>query len=230
MSKVAAKHILLTGATRGIGRALVDRFVEHGHTVFGCGRSSAIIHALRDAYPPPHRFDTADVSEWGEVETWANELLAQTGPPDLLINNAGVMNRSAPLWEIGDDEFNRVLSVNLGGTANLIRAFVPAMIKRGSGVIVNLSSGWGRSTSPDVAPYCATKWGIEGLTQALSQELPGGLTAVAVNPGIIDTEMLRTVWGEGAGSFPAPGEWSQRAAPFLLGLGPEDNGRSLSIP
>jgi NAD(P)-dependent dehydrogenase (short-subunit alcohol dehydrogenase family) len=103
------------------------------------------------------------------------------------------------------------------------------MIGRGRGVIVNMSSGWGRSTAPEVAPYCASKWAVEGLTKALAQELPAGLAAVAVNPGIIDTDMLRTCWAEEAGGFPAPAEWAQRAAPFLLGLSPSDNGRSLTV-
>ena len=84
---------------------------------------------------------------------------------------------------------NLVCSENIKGVASVIRYFTPAMIDRGTGVIVNFSSGWGRSTSPEVAPYCATKWAIEGLTGALSQELPAGLAAVALNPGVIDTDM-----------------------------------------
>lgn len=104
------------------------------------------------------------------------------------------------------------------------------MIARGSGVIVNLSSGWGRSTSPEVAPYCATKWAIEGLTRALSQELPKGLAAVALNPGIIDTDMLRSTFGTRASNFLGPGEWTKAAIPFLLKLGPSDNGKALTVP
>ena len=96
-------------------------------------------------------------------------------------------------------------------------------------MIVNFSSEWGRSTSPEVAPYCATKWAVEGLTRALAQELPRGLAAVPVNPGIIDTDMLRSCFGDSAGHYPDPREWAETAVPFLLGLGPKDNGRPLSI-
>jgi NAD(P)-dependent dehydrogenase (short-subunit alcohol dehydrogenase family) len=92
-----------------------------------------------------------------------------------------------------------------------------------------MSSGWGRSTAAEVAPYCASKWAVEGLTKALAQELPSGLAAVAVNPGIIDTDMLRTCWADGAASFPTPAQWAVRAAPFLLGLSRRDNGRSLNV-
>ena len=107
---------------------------------------------------------------------------------------------------------------------------MPAMIERGSGVIVNISSGWGRSVSAEVAPYCATKWAIEGLTQALAQELPEGVAAVALNPGIIDTDMLRGAWGEGAASYSGPEVWAERAVPFLEQLGARDNGGALTVP
>jgi NAD(P)-dependent dehydrogenase (short-subunit alcohol dehydrogenase family) len=104
------------------------------------------------------------------------------------------------------------------------------MIREGSGVIANFSSYWGRSVAPDVAPYCASKWAVEGLTRALAQELPRGLAAVPVNPGIIDTDMLRSTFGDSAGSYPDPDTWSRSAAPFLLGLGPNDSGRPSTVP
>jgi NAD(P)-dependent dehydrogenase (short-subunit alcohol dehydrogenase family) len=104
------------------------------------------------------------------------------------------------------------------------------MVARGRGVVVNLSSGWGRSVAPEVASYCMSKWAIEGLTRALAAELPAGMAAVPLNPGVIDTELLRSCWGEGAGNYPSPEEWARRAAPFLLALGPKDNGRPLTVP
>jgi NAD(P)-dependent dehydrogenase (short-subunit alcohol dehydrogenase family) len=104
------------------------------------------------------------------------------------------------------------------------------MVERRQGVIVNFSSGWGRSTDAEVAPYCATKWAIEGLTQALAQELPGGMAAIALNPGIINTEMLQSCFGASAASFPTAEEWAERAVPFLLQLGPRHNGRPLTAP
>ena len=121
------------------------------------------------------------------------------------------------------------VEVNVGGVANVIRAFVPAMITRGTGVIVNLSSGWGRSVSPEVAPYCASKWAIEGLTQALAAELPAGMAAVPLNPGVIDTDMLRQCWSDAASAYPKAGAWAKVAAPFILGLKAEHNGQSLSV-
>ena len=126
-------------------------------------------------------------------------------------------------------DFNRLIDVNLKGVANVIRHFVPAMVAKNSGVIVNFSSGWGRSTSPEVAPYCASKFAIEGLTLALAQELPPGMAAVPLNPGIIDTAMLRQCWADGAASYPKADDWAKIAAPFILKLGPKDNGHSVSV-
>lgn len=224
------KLIVITGATRGLGRALAEEFAGLGQWVVGCGRSAEEIARLREAPGAPHVFEVVDVTSEDEVRTWAERTLADQGTPDLLLNNAGAMNRNAPLWEVPADDFDRVIDVNLKGVANVLRHFVPAMIARGSGVIVNLSSGWGRSTAPEVAPYCASKWGIEGLTRALAQELPPGLAAVPLNPGIIDTDMLRGCFGAGAANYRGPEEWAKTAAPFLLGLGPKANGTPLSAP
>jgi NAD(P)-dependent dehydrogenase (short-subunit alcohol dehydrogenase family) len=228
--EVAGKRVIvLTGVTRGLGRALCDRFHEHGHTVLGCGRSADQIAALRSRYPAPHDFTPLDVTEDRDVATWAERLLAHWGPPDLLINNAALINRNAPLWEVPADEFRQVIDVNIVGVANCLRHFVPAMVARQSGVIVNLSSGWGRSTAAEVAPYCATKWAVEGLTQALARELPRGMAAIPLNPGVIQTEMLQSCFGQAAQHYPTANEWSHEAARFLLALGPRHNGQSLSI-
>lgn len=223
-----SRVIVLTGSTRGLGRALVDRFVESGHTVIGCGRSESGIADLK-SMGAPHRFDCVDVSRDADVLAWAKSVIAEFGAPDLLLNNAAAVNSNANLWEISATEFDQVIDVNIKGVANTIRHFTPAMIERGSGVIVNFSSGWGRSTSPEVAPYCATKWAIEGLTQALAQELPFGLAAVPLNPGIINTDMLQSCFGPSASSYPSADEWSHGAASFLLELGPRDNGKSVSV-
>jgi len=227
---MSRRTIVITGATRGLGRALVERFTEAGHAVYGCGRSRAAVSALRRQLGEPHGFASVDVRDERQVRAWAEQVLTAGGPPQLLVNNAALINRTAPLWELGADELGDVLDVNVKGTANLIRHLLPAMIAAGRGVVVNLSSYWGRSCAAGEAPYCASKWAIEGLTGSLAQELPSGLAAVAVNPGVIDTEMLRTCFGPAAGGYIDPQAWSRVAAPFLLGLGPQHNGASLTVP
>lgn len=209
---------------------MTDEFIRLGHTILGCGRSRREIEALRKRYPAPHDFEVADVADDKSVNAWAKRLLKSHAGPDLLLNNAAIINRNASLWEVSADDFSEVIDINIKGVANTIRHFVPAMIERGSGVIVNFSSGWGRSTDAEVAPYCATKWAIEGLTQALAQELPSGMAAVPLNPGIINTEMLQSCFGTSAGSYVSPTDWAKKAVPFLLQIGPRDNGRPLTAP
>jgi NAD(P)-dependent dehydrogenase (short-subunit alcohol dehydrogenase family) len=97
-------------------------------------------------------------------------------------------------------------------------------------VIVNFSSGWGRSVDAEVAPYCASKWAVEGLTQALAQELPSTMAAVSLNPGVINTEMLQSCFGGSASSYPSPDSWARTAVPFILGISASDSGRPLTAP
>lgn len=221
--------IVITGATRGLGRALAEEYIRMGHTVIGCGRGGEAIFDLRMAHAAPHDFSVVDVALDSKVALWAAKILESDSPPDILINNAALMNRLAPVWEQDDREFTKMTDVNIRGVANVIRHFVPAMVAAKKGVIVNLSSGWGRSVSPEVGPYCATKWAIEGLTKALAEELPKGMAAVPLNPGVIDTDMLRQAWSDGAEGHPKATEWAKVAAPFILELGPKDNGQSLTV-
>ncbi len=230
MANATARQIVLTGVTRGLGSVLTKAFIDRKHIVAGCGRSRPEIERLAATFGAPHSFAAVDVADDAQVAAWASAVIARHGPPDLLINNAALINRNAPLWEVPAAEFARVIDVNIKGVVNIIRHFLPPMLEPRRGVIVNLSSGWGRATSPEVAPYCATKWAIEGLTQAFAQELPEGMAAVALNPGIIDTAMLRSCFGEAAGEYPTPDEWVKQAVPFLLELGPRHNGQSLTVP
>lgn len=209
---------------------MTEKFIELGHTVVGCSRQQPHVEMLLKRFGEPHHFSVVDVADEAAAGRWAKTILAAGGPPDLLLNNAAVVNQNAPLWEVPPDEFSRVIDVNIRGLFNVLRHFLPAMIKRGTGAIANFSSGWGRSTSPEVAPYCATKYAVEGLTLALAQELPEGMCAVPLNPGIINTDMLQSCFGGNAEAYPTPQEWAQKAVPFLLKLGPRDNGKSLTAP
>ena len=224
------RTIAITGCSRGLGRALVDEFVAAGHTVAGCGRSAEPIQELAQLYPHGHDFRQVDVGDDVAVAEWSASVLESVGVPDLLINNAGIINRPVPLWEISAEEFQQVLDINVAGVHHVIRHLLPSMIEAGRGVIINLSSGWGRSVSTNVAPYCASKWAVEGLTRALAEELPDGLAAIPVNPGVIDTQMLRKTWGDGACGYRTPQQWARQAAPYLVGLNASHSGQPLTVP
>ncbi len=220
------KTIVITGCSRGLGRAMVRGLEARGHLVCGFARDAGALSSLGDS----DRFRVADVSDDGAVKQVAREFIEWFGAPDILVNNAAVINANAPLWKVGAEEFSRLLSINLGGIANTVRWFGPSMMEQGRGGIVTFSSTLGCTTSSDVAPYCATKWGVEGLTRALAQDLPPGMAAVALNPGVIDTDMLRSCLGPAAASHLSPESWAEAAVPFLERLGPEHNGQSLTVP
>lgn len=228
MSK--SRTVLITGVSRGLGRAMAMKFAALGHVVVGCSRSKQAIASLQKELGTQHYFSVIDVTRDAQVAKWADQIIETVGTPNLLINNAAMINPVSPLWEISWREFDEVIDVNIEGVANVIRHFVPAMVKRKSGIIVNFSSGWGRGTDAGVAPYCATKWAIEGLTRSLAQDLPKGMAAIPLNPGIIDTDMLRSCFGNEAGHYPTAEEWAETAVPFLLSLKASDNGKPLTAP
>jgi NAD(P)-dependent dehydrogenase (short-subunit alcohol dehydrogenase family) len=237
---MTAPIIALTGCTRGLGAALVRYFADAGAVVAGCGRSREAIERMREEFEQRHDFAVADVGKDGDVKAWARRVLKRTGAPHLLINNAALIARNAPIWELAADEADAVLSINISGTINVLRHFVPPMIQRterepsAGGAIVNFSSGWGRSTSPDVAVYCASKWAIEGLTRSLAEDLASTrVRAYSLNPGIVDTAMLRKCFGPSAGRYPSPERWVTQAGPLLLSLlntGAHYMDLSLSVP
>ena len=204
--------------------------IQQGHRIVGCSRAASDVGRVSDEFPAPHRFDEVDVSQCEQVGQWSQSVLAECGVPDLLINNAALINVNNDLWKVPPEEFSQVIDVNIKGIYHVIRHFVPAMISRGTGTIVNFSSGWGRTTSPEVAPYCATKWAVEGLTRAFADELPAGMAAVSLNPGVIHTRMLTSCFGESARSYPEPHQWAKRAVPFLLKIRPASNGEALTVP
>ena len=224
------KIVLITGCSRGLGRAMIPEFIARGWTVAGCARDDQMISALQKEFPQPHWFQPCDVAHADIVEHFCHLLQKHCGLPDLVLNNAAIVNANAPIWEVRADEFDRVVDINIKGPTHVMRHLLPPMLERGSGVIVNFSSGWGRCTAPEVAPYCATKYAIEGLSQAVAQETGGKVAVIPLNPGIIDTRMLRSCFGHDAGHYPGPEVWARTAVPFLIGLGPKDNGRPLTAP
>ncbi|MGB3492981.1 MAG: SDR family oxidoreductase [Elainellaceae cyanobacterium] len=225
-----SQRIVITGVSQGLGRAMAEGLIAKGHTVAGCARSPEAIAQLQNQFPAPHHFAQVDVTDAKQVSDWAEEVIRTVGVPARLINNAAIVNRPANLWEIPQEEFDSLIDINIKGVANVIRSFLPAMLDAGEGIIVNFSSGWGRSTSPQVAPYCASKWAIEGLTQALAQELPNGLGAIALNPGVIHTPMLETCFGDSASAYTSIAAWQKQAVPFLLKLSAKNNGQAVTVP
>lgn len=119
----ASKLVVITGATRGLGRAMVERFHEAGWVVAGCGRSMAEVWNLNREFGKRHHFSMIDVSDGKRVESWAEEVCSKLGVPDLLLNNASLINRNSLLMELSPEEFTTVMNVNVNGVFYVCRAF-----------------------------------------------------------------------------------------------------------
>jgi len=226
--------IVITGVSSGLGLAMVKWYASKGHTVLGCARSSHKISQLNEEYckgNKPKQFSVVDVVNDADVKRWSEEVTSSFGAPTFLLNNASIINNNAYLWQISAEEFNNVIDINIKGVTNVIRHFVPEMIKAGTGVVVNFSSGWGKSVAVNEAPYCASKWAIEGLSKAMALELPEPLTCVPLDPGLINTPMLQICDGKEAASLErSPEDWAKTACPFILSIEHSQNGSSLTVP
>src|SRR5687767_12228345 len=110
-----ARRIVITGVGRGLGLAMTAGYIERGHAVIGCSQSADNVKKLIRRFGKPHRFDAVNVADEGQVRRWAESVVADGEPPDLLINNAAIVNKNAPLWKVPADEFSRIIDVNIKG-------------------------------------------------------------------------------------------------------------------
>jgi len=185
---------LVTGASRGMGVSIARSLAEAGADLVLTSTQPGGVHEAAEAAERLGRRVLSlhgDVSRREDVDAWTAEVKAAFGRVDVLVNNAGIVVRKV-LGEMSDDDFDRVLAVNLSGPFYLLRRFVPGMVERGWGRIVNVSSISGTLGSPRTCGYNASKWGLNGLTKSLAEELKGtGVTVTAVLPGSVDTDMLK---------------------------------------
>ena len=107
--------IVITGATKGLGRALTEQYIQLGHMVIGCGRSINSIKLLSNSYKENTDFQVVDISDHEQVRSWAKDVLNKFGSPDYLLNNAGIINKNASLWDVSEQEFSDVIDTNIKG-------------------------------------------------------------------------------------------------------------------
>ena len=190
---LAGQVSVVTGAGRGIGAAIASKLAEMGALAVLCGRSRAPLEsAAAGILQAGGKAEVAecDVMDLRSVENVAAYVERTFGRLNILVNNAGVGGFGGPLHQMPPDSWENVVNTNLRGVYYCIRAFAPMMIRAQSGHIINISSLAGKNPLPNGAAYAATKWGLNGLSYSVAEELrPYNIRVAVVCPGSVDTEL-----------------------------------------
>lgn len=190
------KTAIITGAGKGIGRAIATALAKEGVNLGLMARTASDLEALKESLSKEYGVSvytaTADVSSRYEVEAAVSKLKEELGRIDILINNAGIATFGT-VAEMDPEEWERIIQVNLLGTYYVSRAVLPAMLDQNSGDIINISSTAGEKGFATGSAYCASKFGIMGLTESLLQEVrKKNIRVVALTPSTVNTDLART--------------------------------------
>lgn len=179
---------LITGSSRGIGRALAEAVLEAGHCLVATAREPAQLADLVERYGDSVRMVALDVTDMAAAGEAVRTAVDNFGGLDVLVNNAGYGNVNA-IEDTGLDEFRRQIETNLFGTIIVTKAAIPVMREQGSGHIIQFSSVGGRIGAPGRAPYSAAKWGVEGFSEVLASEMAlVGVKVTVIEPGGFRTD------------------------------------------
>lgn len=196
MNRIQGKKVLITGATSGIGRACARGFAASGASLLLVGRRAERLDQLRAELARDHKTEAEafvlDVRDRPAVLGFARELEARGAVPDVLVNNAGLAAGLSKIYEGDFDDWDRMIDTNVKGLLNVTRAILPMMVKRDSGHIVNLGSIAGHMAYPSGNVYCATKFAVRALNDAMNADLLGThLRVSSIDPGAVETEFSR---------------------------------------
>ncbi len=184
-------RVLVTGVTRGIGRSMVEHLVAGGWTVAAVGRNERALGALAVGWGEAVETHVADASDVGAMASIARAA----DPLDLVVANAGALGPTGPLWETDPHQWWRGVEANLGTAHSTASAVIPAMVARGCGRLVLVSSGIGNNPGPWMSSYATSKAAVTVLGESLQAELVGtGVSCFVISPGMVRTEM--TQWPE----------------------------------
>jgi 3-oxoacyl-[acyl-carrier protein] reductase len=192
-SALAGQVAVVTGGGRGIGAAIARKLADMGAQAVICGRRLSPLQATVSVITGAGGKATAiecDVTDLRSVERMAAQVERECGRIDILVNNAGIGGFGGPLHQMPPDSWDQVLNTNLRGVFYCIRVFTPMMMKARSGHIVNISSLAGKNPLPNGAAYAASKWGLNGLSYSVAEELRGhGIRVSVICPGSVNTEL-----------------------------------------
>ncbi len=187
---LASRHIVITGASRGIGRALSYACVSAGARVSICARSQASLEQV--AAETSAVGGVLDVRSPDSVRTWIEAGIRQNGPIDCVVNNAAMLGPKQSVLEYPLETWREVIDINVSGVLVVSQACLPHLVRPG-GALLHLTSYLGRNALPRYGAYCASKFAVEGLARLLHEEHheSEGLISVCVDPGMVQTEMLK---------------------------------------
>ena len=196
--KLKDKVALITGAGRGIGRAIALHFAREGADVMLAARTRNEIEAVAKSVNACGRRSlaiVADVSKEEDVDSMVNAAIREFGRIDILVNSAGIGGPAGPVVCTSVAEWDATISVNLRGVFLVARAVLPAMIEAKSGKVINVASSAGLVGVPNISAYCASKFGVIGLTQSLAREVAEvGICVNSLCPGPTETSLAQTHW------------------------------------
>ena len=199
MTELENKIVMITGTSRGLGRALAEAFTQAGALVEGCSRSAGV-----------------DVTREEDVAGWFEGVAEKHGRVDIVVHSAGILTPRKPLAEVTAEEWNRSVAGNLTSAFLVTREAVRAMIPPQSGLILLVSSGVADRPAPTWGPYAAAKWGALGLSKLVAEEVASdGIRVVSVNPGRTRTPMRADAYPE---EDPATVKTPEETAPFYLAV------------
>ena len=220
------KVAFITGAGRGIGRAVVLAFAAEGARIAVTGRNTARLAAVVDeirAAGGQAQSYALDVTADDDAGRVVEQVIAQWGRIDLLVNNAGVIDYDVPVWETTIEGWDRIMNTNLRGMFLTTRAVLPHMMDRQQGVIINIGSSSGRLPEGDYGAYVASKFGVVGYTASLAHSLRShGIRVNGINPDWVDTDMARASDPNGDPTWITPQQIADTAlylaarAPYLM--------------
>lgn len=230
--------VAITGASRGIGASAAWAFAKAGYKVALLARGANDLQSLADEIGPAAQAFPCDVADFDQVQRAMDQAADQLGPIDVLINNAGVIAPMGPMAILDPDQWGQLIDINVKGVFHGTRAVLPAMVKRGGGTVLTVSSGAAHRPVDGWSAYCASKAAVAMFTDSLHLEYSHkGIRAMGLSPGTVATQMQRDIKGSGVGpvaeldwSDHIPPEWAAQALLWMAGTGADAHlGQEISL-